>query len=229
MQARITAVMRWVATAAAGVILACGLLSQPVRAASPQRDGSHDFDWEVGVWKTHLRVLRQRPNGTTAWVTYEGTSKVIPIWNCRADMVELEATAPDGRRVEAINLRLYDPGSRQWSLNFANVASGVIGVPTIGEFHNGVGTFYDQEPIGGRTALVRNVWSRITATSAHFEQAVSADGGRTWTVNWIADDTRVPGTTDECGKSGSRGDGSAWDSGISEPTPAGQPREEPGF
>lgn len=226
-QARITGVMRRAATVAAGVILACSLPSQPVHAAPQTRDGSHDFDWEVGVWKTHLRVLRQSPNGTKAWVTYEGTSNVISIWNCRAEMVELDATAADGRRVQAIDLRLYDPVSQQWSLNFANVASGAMGVPTIGGFRDGIGTFYDQEPIDGHEVLVRNVWSRITANSAHFEQAVSDDGGRTWTENWIADDTRVQGTADECDKGGTSRGKSAWDGRISEP--AGPQRAEPGF
>jgi hypothetical protein len=38
---------------------------------------------------------------------------------------------------------------------------------------------------------VRNVWSGITQTAGHFEQAFSVDGGKTWEVNWIADDTRI--------------------------------------
>jgi hypothetical protein len=186
------------------MVLACALLFRPAHAARQARDGSHDFDWEVGVWKTHLRALRQKPDGTTAWVTYVGTSKVIPIWNCRADMVELDVTSPDGRHVQAINLRLYDPNSHQWSLNFANVASGTMAVPTIGEFRDGIGTFYDQEPIGGREVLVRNVWSRITANSGHFVQSISDDGGKTWKDNWIADDTRVKGTIDECERGAAR-------------------------
>jgi hypothetical protein len=93
--------------------------------------------------------------------------------------------------VEGLNLRLYNPESHQWSLNFANSKTGTIGVPTVGDFKNGRGEFYDMEPINGRTVLVRNVWSDITAHSCHFEQAFSADGGKTWKVNWIADDTRV--------------------------------------
>jgi hypothetical protein len=31
----------------------------------------------------------------------------------------------------------------------------------------------------------------VTPTSAHFEQAFSEDGGKTWEVNWIANITRV--------------------------------------
>ncbi|MHB8812675.1 MAG: hypothetical protein ACYDAE_05365 [Steroidobacteraceae bacterium] len=201
MKAPITGVMRW-GTVAALIALACSIPLRPARAAPPPRDGSHDFDWEIGVWKTHLRVLRQKSDGTTAWVTYEGTSNVIPIWDCRADMVELDVTGPDGRHLQAINLRLYDPESHQWSLNFANAASGAIGVPTIGEFRNGIGTFYDQEPIGGREVLVRNVWSNVTMNSARFVQAISDDGGKSWTTNWIADDTRVKGTTDQCEQGG---------------------------
>jgi len=43
----------------------------------------------------------------------------------------------------------------------------------------------------GRTILVRNIWSDITADSCRFEQSFSDDGGKTWEVNWIAVDTRV--------------------------------------
>jgi hypothetical protein len=88
-------------------------------------------------------------------------------------------------------LRLYNPDSHQWSLNFANSAGGTMGVPTIGEFKNGRGEFYDQEPLNGRAILVRFVISDITANSCHFEQAFSDDGGKSWEVNWIATDTRV--------------------------------------
>jgi hypothetical protein len=38
---------------------------------------------------------------------------------------------------------------------------------------------------------VRYIWSRITPTSAHFEQAFSEDGGKSWDVNWISDMARL--------------------------------------
>ena len=33
--------------------------------------------------------------------------------------------------------------------------------------------------------------SDITPNSAHFEQSYSDDGGKTWEVNWITNQTRV--------------------------------------
>jgi hypothetical protein len=72
-----------------------------------------------------------------------------------------------------------------------------MGVPTVGEFKNGRGEFYDQETINGRMLLVRNIWSDIAPDSCHFEQAFSDDGGKTWEVNWIATDTRVSDEADK--------------------------------
>lgn len=166
----------------------------PATAPAPaQHDGQHDFDFEIGTWKTHLKVLRHPLTGAGTWVEYEGTSVVHSIWGGRANMVELEVDGPTGH-VEAINLRLYNPTAHQWSLNFANATGGTMSVPTVGEFKNGRGEFYDQETVNGRMILVRNVWSGITANSCHFEQAFSDDGGRTWETNWIADDTRISNT-----------------------------------
>ena len=51
--------------------------------------------------------------------------------------------------------------------------------------------FYGMDELDGRAILVRYAWSNITPNSAHFEQAFSVDGGKTWEVNWIAVDTRV--------------------------------------
>jgi hypothetical protein len=74
-----------------------------------------------------------------------------------------------------------------------------MGPPTIGEFKNGRGEFFDTEPSGpnGRAILVRFVWSNITPNSAHFEQSFSDDGGKTWEVNWITDQTRVNDGSDK--------------------------------
>ena len=163
---------------------------------SSPRDGQHDFDFEIGTWKTHLRRLLHPLTGSTSWAEYEGTTVVRKVWNGRANLLELVADGPAGH-FEGMNLRLYNPDSRQWSLNFANRNSGVLSQPTIGEFKNGRGEFYDQETLNGRAILVRFVISDITPDSCRFEQAFSDDGGKSWEVNWVATDTRVKEQTDK--------------------------------
>ncbi|HEV2854363.1 MAG TPA: hypothetical protein VHC97_16335 [Thermoanaerobaculia bacterium] len=167
-----------------------GLAQQNPEASKAPRDGQHDFDFEIGTWKTHLSRLQHPLTGSTTWVQYEGTTVVRKVWNGRANLVELDVAGPAGR-IEALSLRLYNPESHQWSLNYSNSQSGTMSPPSIGEFKNGRGEFISQETLNGRAILVRFVISDITPTSCRFEQAFSEDGGKTWEVNWIATDTRV--------------------------------------
>jgi|SRR5262245_3823443 len=184
---------------AMAVLFAIGLLpatestaqDQGAAAKVQRRDGQRDFDFDIGTWKTHLRRLVHPLTGSTTWVEYEGTTVVRKVWDGRANLAELEADGPAGH-LEVLSLRLYNPQSHQWSLNTASVNGGTMSVPTVGEFKDGRGEFYDWEDINGRMILVRNVWKDISANSCTFEQAFSDDGGKTWEVNWIAIDTRIP-------------------------------------
>ena len=172
------------------LLLICVLCVQPWAATAQQRDGSRDFDFEIGTWKTQLKRLVKPLTGSKTWVEYEGVTKVTKVFDGRANLVELKATGSAGT-FEGLSLRLYNPQSRQWSLNFANVNSGELVPPAIGEFKNGRGEFYNQDTLNGRSILVRFMISDITPNSCRFEQSFSDDGGKTWEVNWIAVDTRM--------------------------------------
>ena len=166
--------------------LLCLLLAVPLHA----RDGQRDFDFEIGTWKTQVKRLVKPLTGSTTWVEMTGTTVVRKVLNGRANLVELVADGPSGH-FEGMSLRLYNPQSQQWSLNFANAADGILAQPTIGQFKDGRGEFYDQETYNGRAILVRFVITPASPDSIRFEQAFSDDGGKTWEVNWIATDTRV--------------------------------------
>jgi hypothetical protein len=184
-----------VATALCVTLLSGSVLSLPVvppaASAPAAHDGQHDFDFEIGLWKTHVRRLQHPLTGSNTWADYDGTTAVRKVWDGRANLVELEVSGPAGH-IEALSLRLYNPAARQWSLNFANASPGTLAQPTIGAFSNGRGEFYDQETVGDRAVLVRFIITPISSDRIHFEQAFSADGGKTWELNWIADDTRMP-------------------------------------
>lgn len=161
----------------------------PSTAAGP-RDGRNDFDFELGSWKIHLKRLVHPLTGSKEWVEFDGTSVTRRVWDSGSQIERFETEGTSGH-VEGLTLRVYRPEAHQWYLYWANGKDGVLQQPTIGEFKDGVGEFYDQEPYKGRAILVRFIWSKITPNSAHFEQSFSDDGGKTWEVNWITDQTRV--------------------------------------
>ena len=155
-----------------------------------ERDGRHDFDFEIGTWKTHLRRLLHPLTGSTEWVEMNGITVVRPVWGGGANLVELVADGA-GSHFEGLSLRLYNPETRQWTLNFANRADGTLAQPTVGGFKDGRGEFYDQETLRGRAIFVRFLVIPVDADTIRFEQSFSDDGGRTWELNWVATDTRV--------------------------------------
>jgi hypothetical protein len=162
-----------------------------------ERDGQHDFDFEIGTWKIHLKYLKDRLAGSTTWVEFDGTSVTRKVWDGRANLEEFETDSPEGGHIEGLTLRLYNPQSHQWRLYWSNSKSGVMDPPQIGQFKNGRGEFYAQDTWKGKVILVRFVWTNTTTNTPHFEQSYSDDGGKTWEVNWITDQTRVDHESDK--------------------------------
>jgi hypothetical protein len=180
--------------------LLCGVIMitlphQGFAQSEPGRDGQHDFDFEIGTWKTSLWRLLHPLSGSTTWVEFQGTTVVRKVWNGRANLAELETDGP-GSHLEILSLRLYNPQSHQWSLNSATSTAGNLSPPMIGEFKNGRGEFFSRETLNDRAIYVRFVILDIAPDSCRFEQAFSDDGGKSWEVNWIAIDTRVKNESD---------------------------------
>ncbi|HWS62417.1 MAG TPA: hypothetical protein VN325_06660 [Steroidobacteraceae bacterium] len=181
-----------------GCLLGALVANAAPSEAVKQRDGQHDFDWDIGSWKVHMRRLLHPLSGSTTWVEYDGTDVVRKVWDGRANLGEVELDGAAGH-LEFLTLRLYNPESHQWSMNISNSAAGTLGAPAVGGFEGGRGEFYDQEAYNGRTILVRFEVSVIKATSCRFEQAFSVDGGKTWEVNLIVTETLEQGELNRSG------------------------------
>ena len=165
------------------------LLALPVAAQAP-RDGAHDFDFDLGVWKTHI-VRRLDPLGASeATVELNGTVTVRKLWEGRAQVEEIEADGPKGHW-EGMTVFLYDPQAHQWSMTFANSGAGKFTTPMIGSFADGRGELIGTDTIDGRAILVRAVWSNIAPTTHTYQESYSVDGGRTWRVAFTATKTKV--------------------------------------
>jgi hypothetical protein len=161
------------------------------RQARNPGDGTRDFDFDFGTWKTYSSRLVHPLTGSKDWVEMDGVTVVRKIWGGKANLAEYKAEGPAGE-VELMALRWYNPTTHQWDIDFATPKGGALGsVPGIGEFKNGRCDFYDQESINGKTILVRfSIWG-ITPDTAQSEQAFSEDGGKTWETNWVNKYTRL--------------------------------------
>jgi hypothetical protein len=156
-------------------------------AASAERNGQHDFDFLFGRWKVHLK---RKVTGTDRWTESDGYGIYRKVWGGRANLNEFFTESPNDH-VEGLTLRTYNGGTHLWSLYWANSRDGILSSAQVGKFDHGQGEFYAQDNSDGKSTLLRYVWSKITPTSAHFEQAFSEDGGRSWEVNWISDMMRI--------------------------------------
>jgi hypothetical protein len=159
-------------------------------AVQPSHDGQHDFDFDLGRWRTHSLRLLHPLSGSTRWVEMDGFTTVRELWDGRANLAEFKADGPAGP-IELLSLRWYNANTHEWNLDFATPGVGTLGIPGVGVFTNGRGDFYDQETMGAKTIFVRfSIWE-IDANSARSEQAFSDDGGKSWEVNWINQYTRI--------------------------------------
>ena len=165
--------------------------AQAAQAPATASDGQHAFDWEIGTWNTKVRVLTNPLSGKPPeWAEYQGTSVVKPLMYGRWNFVELSVAGPAGK-IEGGALRLFNPKTSQWSLNYTSLSNGLLTAPVFGNFEgSGVGRFYGSDTLGGRAILVRFVITPKSTSEATFEQSYSANGGMSWEVNWLATDTR---------------------------------------
>jgi hypothetical protein len=172
-----------------GAFYPCVGHSQTPASSSEVHDGQHDFDFNIGVWHTHIkRILDPFANGSES-VELNGTVTVRKVWDGKAELEEIEADGPKGHW-EGLTLFLYNPSAHQWSQSFANSKVGTLS-SNIGEFRDGRVLLIGQDTVNDKTILVRAMWSNIKPDSHQYEESYSNDGGTTWVRSFIANLTRM--------------------------------------
>jgi hypothetical protein len=152
-------------------------MKQPITNESGERDGRKDFDFLIGSWKIQHRRLKERLKECTEWEEFEGTGKVRSILGGLGNMDELVMDRASDH-VQAVTVRLYNPMTCEWSIYWsASSNPGRMDVPMVGKFD-------------GRHIFNRFIWNVDSSDSCRWEQAFSADGGKTWETNWTMKFTR---------------------------------------
>lgn len=154
-------------------------------------DAPKDFDFLVGRWKVQHRRLRERLAGSDQWDAFGGTLVNWPVLGGKGNVGDNVMEFPSGT-VRGIGLRAFDDASGDWSSWWLDGREpSTIAAPVRGRFADGIGTFVGDDTHKGRAVKTRVLWSRITPTSARWEQSMSADNGATWESNWVSDFTRL--------------------------------------
>ena len=153
--------------------------------APPDLSGLRDFDFLVGEWRVHSRRLKERLAGNHEWVEFDGTITSRRLMEGWANVDDTVFNMPEGV-YRGVAPRAYDAKTGQWAIWWIDGRNplGNLDPPVKGRFVDGVGTFHADDTLRGRPIKVRFTWSHITPDSARWEQAFSADGGKTWETNW---------------------------------------------
>jgi len=159
--------------------------------------GINDFDFLVGSWRVHHRRLKERLMGSHDWIEFEGTCMMQKILGGAGNMDENFLDFP-GNAYHAVTLRTYDAGKKQWSIWwFDGRSPSHLDSPVVGEFKDGIGTFYADDIFNGKSIRIRFLWTNLT-TKPHWEQAFSDDKGKTWETNWIMEFVKAPTSARTC-------------------------------
>lgn len=149
-----------------------------------------DFAFFTGHWRVAHRRLKERLSGSTEWEEFGGVCTVLPTLGGQGNMDDNWIDLPGGA-YRALTMRAFDPAARQWSIWWLDARHpGPLDPPVVGAFKDGVGTFYADDALDGRTIRVRYLWTRTDTGAPHWEQAFSADAGATWETNWTMAFTR---------------------------------------
>jgi hypothetical protein len=152
--------------------------------------GARDFDFLHGSWNIVSRRLTARLVGGTEWEEFPATGTCFPTLGGLGNVDDFTPEWPGHDGYIGQTFRFFDLIERRWSIYWADTVTGRLQPPVHGTFTDGIGTFYGEDDCNGIPVIARFIWSRITPTSALWEQAFSVDGGATWEDNWTMSFTR---------------------------------------
>lgn len=155
-----------------------------------ENNGPSDFDFEIGNWSVKHRRLKERLNNCDEWLEFDGLSCTQKILGGFGNIEDNQLFLPEGQ-VRAVAIRSYNSDTGLWAIWWLDGKfPHAIDTPVVGKFSNGVGTFLADDVLRDIAIKVRFTWSNSATDCLRWEQAFSADDGKTWEINWTMDFTR---------------------------------------
>ena len=123
-----------------------------------------DFDFFIGRWKVAHRRLKARLAGCTEWESFSGVSVAQKSLGGFGNVDDNILETPSGT-YRAMSIRSFDAELGAWSIWWLDGRSpGSLGVPVVGRFANGVGTFLTEDTWEGKPIRMRSRWRSRAST-----------------------------------------------------------------
>ena len=134
-------------------------------------DHAHDFDFLIGKWNVHHWRLKERLAGCHEWEECDGTSVLWTTMDGHGTIDDNFIGLPSAP-YRAVTIRDYDPKNGTWAIWWLDARfPHKMEPPVFGKFKDGVGTFEGDDTFNSKPIKVRFTWSKITASSAHWEHS----------------------------------------------------------
>ena len=162
---------------------ACALGSAPSTFANA---GGHDADWQwlAGNWDVWHERLRGRLEGSTTWDKFGGKSNCWLTLGGLGTIDDNLLYLPTGT-YHAVGVRAFDPVTNHWAIWWLDGRRAArLDPPVRGSFSGDEGEFQGPDVHNGTPVTVRFRWHETRSKRPHWDQAYSADGGKTWEINW---------------------------------------------
>lgn len=148
-------------------------------------DRSRRFDFWIGAWDVNLRIQQ---DDLSFKDSIAARAHIYKILKGKA-ILELWDSVP----IKGYSLRYFDPERDEWVLWLNWPGPNRSGTSSLsGSFRHGRGDFYSsfQRP-DGQTIKQRYSFNDITPFSLRWDDLRSADGGKTWSKDWVMEFTRT--------------------------------------
>lgn len=157
-------------------------MTLPLEPSAPE-----DFDFIIGDWQVRHRRLNERLAGCTAWTEFAGLSSTRKMLGGFGNLEDNILHFPEGT-FRAAAVRSYCSKTQSWSIWWLDGRSPAqLDKPVLGSFVDGIGKFYADDMLDGHPIKIRFIWS--PGEVPRWEQAFSADDGKSWETNWIMEFT----------------------------------------
>lgn len=160
-------------------------LEEDSHIVASKNSSQTDFDFHFGKWKIHNKALKTRLKNSDEWFEFESTCETHMILNGFGNVNQYRFETNAMPFDEGFVLRLFNPRTKLWTINWADSNSVVLDVPVIGSFEGKVGTFFSNDIFDDAPIFVRAIYDATEPDVVVWSQAFSPNKGETFETNWI--------------------------------------------